>query len=48
MLTLSKGHGRENLKFCAKLEETEYHDENWALGKIILATLGKTDSNNRD
>ena len=48
MLKLSKGRGRKKLKFYAKSEETEYHDPNWASGKIILVTLGKMDSNKED
>ena len=45
MLKLSKGGGREKLKFYAKSKETEYHHQNWASGKTILVTLGKMDSN---
>lgn len=36
------------LKFYAKSEETEYHDQNWASCKIILDTLDKMDSNKED
>lgn len=41
------GHGKESLKSCVKFEETEQHDQNWAVGKITLAKLGRMDSSKR-
>lgn len=38
----------EKVKFCAKFEDTEWHNQDGASGNITQATLGTRDSSKRE